>query len=490
MQKLFFLYCICILFFLFFNKEIGARLPTEVDGGGPRDYWQFIFLFDTTKAAGQREYNLHPFYSQYSNDERAYNYYSFLYPLFYMHGTNYWKRWSWFHLFSGDDFYHKDTGKDSDLVLGPLAIGSGKQEEDSYLALFPICCKIKDLFGYDEVDFFLFPLYSGWSYKDYKAHSLIWPLTVYGKSKTRTKHRFLPFYSYNAKKNWYKRVSVLWPFFQWGSEALNKKEPRHYFFSFPLFGYKWSDEDTLFSWTFLWLPFLGGLVSYGRDTIKKEVDYNFLFFLFQHHRSEDPGIHRTLIFPFYFYYRYGQMEEEYDPYYKEARFITPLYGNLRTYSSIVDTDYDYFLPIYWNMKRYYHKEREEESYLKIWPFFQYVKNSEGALEFRSLVLWPWRSDQFEKNWGTYYSLLQYQEHENGDRYFSLLLRLYSQYWNDNESHYFLAGLEWHNTPEHWSFEILGGLLGVHRYTMADGEGDWAFEFLWFDISRPEEIDSL
>ena len=465
-------------------------MPIEVEGGGPRDYWQFIFLFDTTSAAGQREYNFHPFYSQYNNYEKAYDHHTFLYPIFQLGGTNYWRRWTWLSLFSGDDFYHKDSGKDSDLLLGPLSIGTGDKEEEKYFGVFPIYGKIKDFFGYDEFDYFLWPIYSGWSYKDYKAHSFLWPLTVYGKSKTRTKHRFLPFYSYNKKENKYKRASFLWPFFQWGSEALDKKEPRHYFFSFPLFGYKWSDQDTLFAWTFLWLPILGSFASYGRDTVKEEVDYSFLYFIFQHHRSKDPGIHRTLVFPLYFYYRFGQLEEEYDPYYKEARFITPFFGNLRTYSSILDSDHDYLFPVYLGTKRYYHKEREEESYIKIWPLFHYIENSEGALEFRSLDIWPFRSDQFEKNWGPLYSLLEYKRHENGDRYFSLLLRLYSQYWNEDEGHYFLAGLEWHNTPEHWSFEILGGLFGIHNYTIDEDENDWAFEFLWFDISRPEGIDSL
>ena len=491
MSKLLFIKLLCGIFLFFLSGGLGARLPTEVDSGGLRDYWQFVFLFDTSSAAGQREYHFHPFYGQYTNYEKAYDYHYFLYPIFQLHGTNYWRRWTWFNLFSGDDFYHKDTGRDSDLLIAPLiSVGKGDEGEEDYFGVFPIYGKIKDLFGYDEISYFLFPIYSGWSYKDYKAHSLLWPLTVYGKSKTRTKHRILPLYSYNKKENKYKRASFLWPLFQWGSEGLDKKEPRHYFLSFPLFGYKWSDQDNLLAWTFLWLPILGGFASYGRDNVKKEVDYSFLYVLFRHHRSENPGIRRTLIFPFYSYYRYGQLDSEYEPYYKEDISIALLFANSRTYSSIVDTDYHYFMPFYWNMKRYYHKEREEESYLKIWPFFQYIENSEGRTEFRSLVLWPWRSDQFEKVWGPYYSLVEYKHHENDDRYFSLLLRLYSQYWNEDESHYFLAGLEWHNTPRHWSFEILGGLFGIHRYAMEEDRGDWAFEFLWFDISRPEGIDSL
>ncbi len=481
-----------LVFFCFFSPyhELAARLPTEVEGDIPRDYWQFVFLLDSTTAAGQSEFNIHPFYGQYSNYEKAYDYSYVLYPLFFMHGTNYWKRWTWLNIFSGDSLYHQDTGEDSDLLLTPITIGKGDDEKDGYFGVFPLYGSFRDLFGYDEINYFLFPVYSNWSYKDYKAHGFLWPIAMYGSSEKREDFRILPLYSSKKHEGKYEKTSVLWPFFQWGSLGLDKKEPRHYFMSFPLFGYKWSDQDNLFAWTFLWLPFIGGFVSYGRDTIKEEVDFNLFWFLFQYHESKNPGIERLLVFPFYGYYRFGQLEEEYQPYYKEATFITPLYANLRSYSSVMDTDYDFLTPLYWYAKRYYHKEREEETYLKVWPLFTYLDNSEGRVELSSLSLWPWRSDQFDKVWGVYWSLFQYKQYENDDRYFSLLFRLYSQYWNDMENHHFLLGLEWHDEPDHWSFEFLGGLFGIHKFSIDNDETDWAFEFLWVDISRPETIDSL
>ncbi len=492
---LFFLW-LCLL-----PKTLWAEMPTEVSGDVSRDYWQFLFLLESVSAAGQSEFHIRPFYGQYKNYERAYDYHYILYPVFTLHGTNYWRRWTWLYFFSGDDFYHKDSGRDSDRMLFLLKQGSGDSEEDDYFGIFPFYGTIKDFFGYEEFHYVLFPLYASWSYKDFTAYSVLWPVFLYGSStnKKRSELRIFPLYSSKEHKGKYKRTSMIWPLFQWGSEALDKKEPRHYFFSFPLFGYKYSDDDNLFAWTFLWLPLIGGLASYGRDEVKQEKNFNFLWFIFQYHRSEDPGIRRYVFAPFYFYYRFGQIEHEATPYYKEASFITPLAGQLRTYSSIMDSEYNYLLPLYLESSRYYHKEREVERYLKVWPFFQYYSDSQGRRSFRSLTLLPWRADNFDKAFGPIFSLVEYKQFENQDQYFSLLLRAYSQYWNKDEGHYFLMGLEWHNTPDYWSFEILGGLFGIHRFKQGRNTllrqreelpGDWALEFLWFDISRPDDIDAL
>ena len=369
-------------------------------------------------------------------------------------------------------------------------IGSGDSKRENYVSIFPFYGKINDFFGKEDVTFVLFPIYSSWTFKDHTSYSILWPIFLYGSSKKRFEFRLFPLFSLKKYENKYERTSFLWPFFQWGSQGLNKKEPRHYFFSFPLFGYKWSDQDTTMAWTFLWLPFLGGLFSYGRDTVKEETDYSFLWSLIQYQESKYPGIRRLVIFPFYGYYRFGETQGERSPFYKEASFITPFYVNLKTFSYTADTNYHFVLPFYWDLKRYYHKEREEESHIRFWPLFKYTETSEGRTEFSSIALWPWRSDQFDKVWGPLYSIIEYRQYENRDQYFSLLFRLYSQYWNDSEEHYFLAGLEWHNDEEHWSFEILGGLLGLHRYTTRDGKEDWAFELLWIDISRPEYIEDL
>ena len=71
-----------------------ARMPVQTEGESPRDYYQFLFLYDHTLTPGQSEYNFHPFYTTYESSEKAYDFNTFLYPIFYEHGTNYWRKWT------------------------------------------------------------------------------------------------------------------------------------------------------------------------------------------------------------------------------------------------------------------------------------------------------------------------------------------------------------------------------------------------------------
>ncbi len=462
-------------------------MPYEVEGDRPRNYWQFIFLFDTTRSEGQYEFNFHPFYSIYKNEERAYIAQQFLYPIFYAQGTNYWNSWSFLYFFSGKSLYHTDAGagEDSDFLIGPIHGGYGTHKE-SYGGFFPIGGYFTDLFGYDRVTYALFPIYAGWSYKDYQAHGILWPLIMWGSGNKRKDLRIFPFYSSKVHYGKYNRKSLLWPFFQWGSEDLDKLEPHYYFTSWPLFGYKWSEYNNLMAWEILWLPYFGGFVSYGRDYTKEQVDLSILWSLIQYSKGRDPDIDKLVLFPFYGHYRYGQLyDDNKQPYKKEAQFITPFWTRLQTNSAFLDSDDKFLIPFYWDLHRYYHKEREEERTIAVWPFIKYKNSTDNSLEVSSLTLWP-ASDTFEKNWGPLVSIFQYKRYENDDQYLSLFFRLYSQYWNANGGHFFLAGLEVHNDDQHSSFEILGGLLGFHRYTLNDGNSQGAFDFLWIKMNHPSE----
>ncbi|MBX7056458.1 MAG: hypothetical protein K1X75_00220 [Leptospirales bacterium] len=458
-----------------------ARLPTRVEGRAPREYWQFLFFYESTRAPGQIERIWHPFYGVYENQEKAYSYRRALYPIFYSHGTNHWNHWTMLYFFSGDDVYREEADEgDSDWLLSPFFQMGGGAGED-YWSVFPFYGRLRNKLGYSEINYVLFPLYASWSYRDYHARGILWPLTMWGGGDDRDDLRIFPFYSQKIHRGKYDRRTLLWPFFQWGDEALDKVEPRHYFFSFPLVGRKWSDQGQLNAWTFLWLPFLGGFVAWGEDKKTNSFSFNALWFIYQYQRSDDPHLSKHVIFPFYGYYRFGNTDDDAETYYNEALFITPLFAALHASSAVVDSEYTYLFPFYTNNTRHFRKERESDWHLKIWPLFQITETSGGRSEFRSLVLWPFRADQFERDWGVFYALTEWSRYENGDRYFSLLFRLYSRYWNENEEHHFFIGFEWHNTPAYWNFCFLGGLFGLRRDFPAGGDPYFTMQLFWIDL---------
>ena len=121
-------------------ESLQARMPVQIEGEASRDYYQFLFLYDHTSSPGQLEWTIHPLYSTYESDEKAYDFNTVLYPIFYEHGTNYWRKWTFLFLFTGEDRYREKEKQDSDLFLAPLFYwGYGNTEREQYFSIFPIC---------------------------------------------------------------------------------------------------------------------------------------------------------------------------------------------------------------------------------------------------------------------------------------------------------------------------------------------------------------
>ncbi len=468
---------------------LAAEMPRTMTGELPRHYSQFLFLYESTSAPGQSEFVLRlplPFYSRYQNDERAYDFQTVLYPFFWSHGTNHWRKWTFLFFFTGDDTYHADTKKDSDLLLAPLFYwGRGDSEKERYFSIFPFFGTIKNKLSYSEINFVLFPLYVNWSHREYKAHGLLWPLVMWGGSSVRSDLRIFPFYSSKVHEGQYARRSILWPLIQWGREGLDRREPRGYYYFWPFYARKYSDAGNLSVHAvlpFFLLPIIAGpadvgtklvatlfsfmpFASWGRDDRTNARNVNAFWFLYQYERNDNPYVRKLMIFPFWGTYRFAD---------KEADFYGPFYVKLRTHSLIFESETDVvaaIVPFYWKTERFYLQDWRRSYFLKMWPFFQYVKDSNGNVSFQSLVLWPARDDDFERLWGPLYGLIEYREFENGDRFFSLFFRLYSQYWNQSEFHLFVLGFDFRTTPRYWSATFLGGFVGVqHDYPILGPKG--------------------
>ncbi|MBL8019812.1 MAG: hypothetical protein JNM27_09120 [Leptospirales bacterium] len=470
--------CFALQFMWLYPLE--ARPSTTVTGELDRSYYQLLFLFDRTTSTGQSEWMLHPFASRYQNSERSYTYTTVLYPTFYLHGTYRWSRWTLLYLFSGEEFYHEDAGDDEDVFLTPILYwGKGDTTRERYFSLFPLYGHIHNKLSYSDIHYVLFPLYASWSHREYEAKGVLWPVVMWGGSPTRSDFRIFPFFSRKVHEGKYERYTVLWPFFQWSREGLDKKEPRSVFLFFPFYGRKWSDDGNMSAHTVLW-----PLFSWGSDKKTNGFDMNLFWFLFQYGKSDDPHIRKLIVFALYGHYTFGSKGSVKDPdgvYSQQAQFISPFYVRLNTNSALLSSEDTYFIPFFMYARTYYKREREMETYLKIWPLFYVSNSSTGAFSVRSLTLWPFRSDEFDRVWGPYYSIFEYSRFENRDRYFSVLFRIYSRYWNETDEHHFLAGFNVDSSPEKTGFEFLGGFLGFQREYKRMETTRNVFRVLWFSL---------
>ncbi|MDX1957542.1 MAG: hypothetical protein SFU98_03160 [Leptospiraceae bacterium] len=457
-----------LVFFLSFVISLEAKLPKTVYGIYPTTYFQFWFLYEKETTNGQTQVIFRPFFSNYKEKFSSHELTTSIYPLYYKERTMYWSRSTLLLFFTQDSTKHEDTGDDTDLNLSLLFLkGDGGVERDRYYGFFPFYGSFRSRLGWDEIYFFMFPIYTSWRYKDFKARSVLWPLTVYGSSETRSEFRIFPFYTRKSHIGKYERYNILWPFISFGKDFLDKKEPVSFSFFWLLFAHKKSLYGNMRSYSIF--PILGSmsLASYGYDDRKAETNFSLFFFLYQYSYSNDKDMRKHIFFPFYGYSRFAS---------KEFRFITPFYlhSNSDTYG-VRSNSYYLFPPIFHYSKEEFIKEERTEVYYKFWPFFKWHKDSEGTITTNMFSLFPVRSDVFELVWDPIWSIFEYKKSVNGETKISALFRLYTQRTAKNEFHFYVPLiLDFSNTEDYHEWNILYGLIG-RRKTLEESK----IKLLWF-----------
>lgn len=443
-----------------------AKIPDKPHGDLPSDYWQFWFLYESEKRSGQDYRIIRPFYSIYTEHETAYKQQTVLFPLYFKEETNYWSTWTVFFFFTGTTLLHEDTGQDEDTLTPLFFWGAGDNETERYWGFFPLYGTLKGKLSYQEVNFVLFPIYSSWSRNNYQARSILWPFVMWGGSDVRDDIRILPFYSKKEHKDKYYQYTVLWPFFQWGRKFMDKREPVSYGMIFPFYLYKDSDDGNMKSRGFLWFPLIGSMVGYGYDKRNAETDFNILYFLLQYGKSNDNDYRKLIFFPFYGQYQFAS---------KKTLFITPFYFNLSSDTYHVKSNYNFFFPFFSHMVQYYPELDRSDRYWKIWPLLKFHRDTEGSLEWNAFTLFPMRSEELEKTWDPIISLLEYKNLSNGEKRFSILFRLYSQRWSEDQFSLYIPLLtDYESKGENMEWKFLYGLIGVKK------EDDIrSYKFLWF-----------
>ena len=435
---------ICLLFV---QSTLYAKLPELPHGALPSQYFQFWFLYENEMRPGQTLHTFRPFYSIYRDDITAYKFQSSLFPVFYREETNHWHTWTILFFITGVWSKHDDLGDDDDLQLTPLFLwGRGDTQRERYVAFFPFYGKIYNRLSYSEVRFILFPFYSEWKHKEYEATGIFWPFYMRGESPTRKDIRIFPFYSRKKHEGKYERNVILWPFFQWGRENMDKKEPFSYGMFWPFYLWKDSDEGLMKARAYLWFPILSGLFAHGYDKKVGQYYGNLFYFFLQFGTSNNGKYEKLIVFPIFGRYKNAG---------KETRFYTPFYFEASTNKSYLKSNMYFFLPwILWEDEEYPSLGKSAH-YFKIWPLFKYENDSEGNLNVNAFTFFPLRQQQFEHIWDPIVSVFEYKTFTNGQQRYSFLFRLFSYVRSPNTSQFSIPFLvEWKKEMRNDSFEPL------------------------------------
>ena len=412
-----------------------------------RDFNWFWFFYEQESSHAYRSVVYRPFFmkNDYGTHTREASLMPFIYErhkrgksdvyngvLYFMNSTSY---------------IHRNGVHDYDFGLFPiLFFGRSGQRSDRYFMLLPVGGTLRGKLGQGKISAWVFPgfllfiffpppavfslqtglyliasvlpVYSCHVQKDFRAHSVMFPLFMRGKGGKRDVFRLLPFYAHHRKQGWYDNYSVLMIFNY--QTYYYRNDIRKTLFIFPFYGRKWSKSGRMSATTILW-PFF----SWGRDRKYNDRSYNLPWPLVQIQDRDDPKIRKRIFFPFYGRYNFNR---------DETFFLTPLYIRLTKKSVRFDSEYYINFLVCWYFKRDYHNRADSIygkrwRYFKIWPLFHLEYNDLGDRSFNLLSLLPFRDpDGYEKLYQVFWSLVEYRRTRQGEKDLGLLFRTYYQHW--------------------------------------------------------------
>ncbi len=332
-------------------------------------------------------------------------------------------------------FYGTDTDEDMTspndpyrFRLFPFLFAGRALDGDDYAAVFPLGGRIRNFMLFNDVSFFLFPLYANTQTAGVETETYLWPFYLTRKGDGLEQLRLWPFYGTRTKTDDHmtrKSRFLMWPI--WSEDELSGQVSGSGYLLFPFYGYSCYERQrrgTIVNRTIL-PPFFQ--FGYGDDGYRK-VYAPWPFY--RAYDSDDD--HERHYWPFY-----GKVDRE-D--FERRYYAWPLF-----FSTELESDGYRNRTLHAPTLLYFHRESESmtvdeagdevvssrSSYSRLWPLFSYRDTPQGGVtvRFPELSLWS-NSVQVERNWAPLWSLYTYRKRPSGAYCNELLWGLLS--WGRNE----------------------------------------------------------
>ena len=431
------------LFYMEEDEETGEK---KIDALGP-----FISYKKEQQESG---YGLRPLFYKYNNYEKDRSAFDFLYPI------------STYRTFEGDTkfqalmyiFYYKSDLRENgfrerEYTLFPLIFARHAEEKErSFFAVFPLYGNMKNKYGKDEINFFLFPLFlQTKNYGDTNTN-LLWPFLGVYSGEGVTGGRLWPLFGFKNKGNSYKDRFALWPIY-------SQRERDFYgarvssFAILPL--YYSMDMPGRTQRTYLW-PFINVIENTNRNFRRWDAPWPFITF-------SRGDVTTNRIFPLFSVKKEDDFESGYA--------IWPLYSwrthELEDYT-IKRRAIAFF--VYKDVQNIPTTERGRDSRaINFWPLFTYRRTPDGRAYFNFISpLETFLQDNAprERNWRPLWTIFRWDRDEEGNHVSSFL-------WNTFRTESTKKGVKvdlrpiipvitYENTDERDKFHILGGLFGYSK----------------------------
>lgn len=139
-------------------------------------------------------------------------------------------------------------------LLGPM--WRSNERTGTEFAWFPFFGRLENLFTYEKLGWFLWPLFVYAERDEQVSYHAPWPLIGWVRGGGESSDHFLPFYSRATLEGRYERWALLWPFFhlQYNNLGGGNEEKQRVWWAFPLLGR--SSRGSYSATSVLW-PFFG-----------------------------------------------------------------------------------------------------------------------------------------------------------------------------------------------------------------------------------------
>ena len=381
-----------------------------------------------------------------------------------------WRLWPL--IWSGETNYSPEGTRWSGVFFPFIFAGNGPDEGDGYFAFWPIGGRMRNLFGLETYDFFLWPLFMR-TRMEITEQSTSWTVLLLGGWTTGGPRdgswRFLPFYRRRLVRhaNGTLRTdlkTVLWPFFTWGLDHGDSRDPatRHSFW--PLYGYE--AGETWHRTTILW-PFF----RFNRET--EEAGGRFLtdapWPIYRNSRDEKREQFR--IFPFYTHHKSRDLD---------STMVLILFWHRKSTGRSPDEGYPpvdykrtdtYLVPFWHNSSRTLEGREGEDTQYQLWPLFHSDSEVRGRRDAGFFSFVPVRNMEFMRPVEELYSFIWtlWRHRSDGTRHETRFLFDMVLYRESPEGVRISIPFLYSQRPEGLGaqrHQVLWGLLG----TSIDGSG--------------------
>lgn len=320
-----------------------------------------------------------------------------------------------------------------------LGFSGRTQQGKRYGGVFPLMGHFLERFGFDRIQFFLWPLFARATRGGYTETQILWPIFKFGRGEGRWKLSVWPLFGLKTREGVYKRYFFLWPFIFRAHERLDGRYPSHSLFILPFYGRR---DAGPFASRFYLLP----LYMKQWDRRNPEIQRLSLFWPIYNRGREADGREYWSLQPFY-----AQSRS------KQARKTSVLLGLAGRSESHSDTVEERQSHAFWVNRWGTRKESGVETrYANLWPFYRslHIQREDGS-EI-GFVRWP------------YLLPMRGLEPDGWDRHYNKLFELYGARWQDGERRSsLLFGLREVRRVRDLVWESWGGFIHLRRQAAVD-----------------------